>query len=103
MYFITLGFLVRKIFTFSINDVLLFKCPFPGRYLQEEKTSSDRENLQFIGSMNYNLLFIPVYLALNNMIILQMINEGEARLIRFNSDLTAKRGEETIQTGKTPT
>ena len=30
MYFITLHFLVRKIFTFYINDVLLFKCPFPG-------------------------------------------------------------------------
>ena len=30
VYFITLPFLVRKIFTFYINDVLLFKCPFPG-------------------------------------------------------------------------
>ena len=30
MYFITLPFLVRKIFTFYINHVLLFKCPFPG-------------------------------------------------------------------------
>jgi len=30
MYFITLQFLIRKIFTFYINDVLLFKCPFPG-------------------------------------------------------------------------
>jgi len=30
VYFITLAFLVRKIFTFYINDVLLFKCPFPG-------------------------------------------------------------------------
>ena len=30
MYFITLPFLVRKIFTFYINDVLLFKCPIPG-------------------------------------------------------------------------
>ena len=30
MYFITLPFLVRKIFTFYINDVLLFKCPVPG-------------------------------------------------------------------------
>jgi hypothetical protein len=30
MYFITLPVLVRKIFTFYINDVLLFKCPFPG-------------------------------------------------------------------------
>jgi len=30
VYFITLSFLVRKIFTFYINDVLLFKCPFPG-------------------------------------------------------------------------
>ena len=30
MYFITLLVLVRKIFTFYINDVLLFKCPFSG-------------------------------------------------------------------------
>jgi len=30
VYFITLPFLVRKIFTFYKNDVLLFKCPFPG-------------------------------------------------------------------------
>jgi hypothetical protein len=30
VYFISLPFLVRKIFTFYINDVLLFKCPFPG-------------------------------------------------------------------------
>ena len=30
VYFITLPFLVRKIFKFHINDVLLFKCPFPG-------------------------------------------------------------------------
>ena len=29
VYFITL-ILVRKIFTFYINDVPLFKCPFPG-------------------------------------------------------------------------
>ena len=29
VYFITLHFLVRKIFTFYINDVLLFKCPIP--------------------------------------------------------------------------
>ena len=29
VYFITLTFLVRKIFTFYINDVLLFKCQFP--------------------------------------------------------------------------
>jgi hypothetical protein len=29
VYFITL-FFVHKIFTFYINDVLLFKCPFPG-------------------------------------------------------------------------
>ena len=28
--FISLPFLVHKIFTFYINDVLLFKCPFPG-------------------------------------------------------------------------
>ena len=30
VYFITIPFLVRKIFTFYINDVLLFKYPFPG-------------------------------------------------------------------------
>ena len=30
VYFITLLVLVRKIFTFYINDVLLFKCPCPG-------------------------------------------------------------------------
>ena len=30
VYFISLPCLVRKIFTFYINDVLLFKCPFPG-------------------------------------------------------------------------
>ena len=30
VYFITLHFLVRKIFTFYINDLLLLKCPFPG-------------------------------------------------------------------------
>ena len=30
VYFITLPFLARKIFTFYINDVLLFKCQFPG-------------------------------------------------------------------------
>ena len=30
VYFITLPFLVRKILTFYINDVLPFKCPVPG-------------------------------------------------------------------------
>jgi hypothetical protein len=30
VYFITLPFLVRKIFTFYINGVLIFKYPFPG-------------------------------------------------------------------------
>jgi len=30
VYFITLPFLVRKIFTFYLNDVLLYKRPFPG-------------------------------------------------------------------------
>ena len=30
VYFITLYLLVRKIFTFYINDVLLFKCPVQG-------------------------------------------------------------------------
>ena len=29
VYFVTLPFMVLKIFTFYINDVLLFKCPFP--------------------------------------------------------------------------
>ena len=30
VYFIMLPCLVHKIFTFYINDLLLFKCPFPG-------------------------------------------------------------------------
>jgi len=30
VYFITLSFLISKIFTFYIIDVLLFKCPVPG-------------------------------------------------------------------------
>ena len=30
VYFITVPFLVLKILTFYINDVLLFKCPYPG-------------------------------------------------------------------------
>ena len=30
VYFITLIFLVSKIFTCYINDVLVFKCPIPG-------------------------------------------------------------------------
>ena len=30
MYFITLPFLVHKIFTLYINDVVLFKCSVPG-------------------------------------------------------------------------
>ena len=30
VYFIMFPFLVLKIFTFYINDVLLFKCPVPG-------------------------------------------------------------------------
>ena len=30
VYFITLPFLVRKIFSLYINDVLLFKCSIPG-------------------------------------------------------------------------
>ena len=34
VYFITLHFLVCKIFTFYINDVLLFKCPVPGPKVQ---------------------------------------------------------------------
>ena len=38
VYFITLTFLVRKIFTFYINDVLLFKCPFPGPKCLERGT-----------------------------------------------------------------
>jgi len=30
VYFITLPFLVRKIFTFRLNGVQLYKCPIPG-------------------------------------------------------------------------
>ena len=30
VYFITLPFLVRKTFTFYLNDMLLFKCPLTG-------------------------------------------------------------------------
>ena len=36
VYFITLPFLVYKIFAFYINDVLLFKCPFPGPKVNKE-------------------------------------------------------------------
>jgi len=34
VYFITLPFLVRKIFTFYVNDVLLFKCPSSAKGLK---------------------------------------------------------------------
>jgi len=30
VYFVTLPFLVRKILTFYLNDVVLFKCPVTG-------------------------------------------------------------------------
>ena len=30
VYFITLPYLVRKILTFYLNDVILFKCTIPG-------------------------------------------------------------------------
>ena len=43
MYFITLSFLVRKIFTFYINDVLLFKRPVPGPKGEREHYHSDNE------------------------------------------------------------
>ena len=39
MYFITLPFLVLKIFAFYINDMLLFKCPFPGPKGLSQSTS----------------------------------------------------------------
>ena len=46
MYFITLPLLVRKIFTFYINDVLLFKCPFPwAKELRDWKTQGSKANV----------------------------------------------------------
>ena len=41
VYFITLPFLVRKIFTFYINNVLQIKCPFPGPKGQFRSTQYD--------------------------------------------------------------
>jgi len=38
VYFITLPFLVRKIFTFYANDVLLFKCPVTGPNFKHMET-----------------------------------------------------------------
>ena len=40
VYFITLPVLVRKIFTFYINDVLLFKCPIAGPKVNALRTTS---------------------------------------------------------------
>jgi len=37
VYFITLTVLIRKIFTLYINDVLLFKCSFPGPKVKSVK------------------------------------------------------------------
>ena len=55
VYFITLTFLVRKIFTFYINDVLLYKCPFPGPKGSRWKLAS-REDEWFASHLGRNLL-----------------------------------------------
>ena len=36
VYFITVPFFVRKIFTFYMNDILLFKFPVPGQRINAE-------------------------------------------------------------------
>ena len=41
VYFITLPFLVRKIFAFYINDVLIFKCPIPGQRVKLLPSSAE--------------------------------------------------------------
>ena len=65
VYFITLPVLVRKTFTFYINDVLLFKCPVPGpsvviggvlalvwrRYRKTRKT----KNVELVSGQNFKL------------------------------------------------
>jgi hypothetical protein len=45
VYFITLRFLVRKIFTFYINDMLLFKCPFPGPKVLKDEMKEKKVSL----------------------------------------------------------
>ena len=65
VYFIMLHFLVRKIFTFHINDALLFKCPFP--------VSKGKRSKSWLSVLRYpnfyvqwilivSLIFILVYL-----------------------------------------
>jgi hypothetical protein len=47
-------------------------------------------------------MFIPVYLVLVNLIILETINEGETMLVDLNSAVMPTEIKETIQNGKTP-
>ena len=49
VYFILLPFLVHKIFTFYINDVLIFKCPFPGP--KDQLKSRLVESLRWFNSL----------------------------------------------------
>jgi len=59
--------LVRKIFTFYINDVLIFKCPFPGpKDLKELKKTGKRSVTDPVSSplcLEYATLYL-LYLAL---------------------------------------
>ena len=56
MYFITLPFLVHKIFKFYMNDVLLFQCPVPG------PKGYTKFCIHFFGSIHLNPSCVTVIL-----------------------------------------
>ena len=55
VHFITLPVLVRKIFTFYINDVLLFKCPVPGSKGSKLNMVTDGEESFIMRSVSFSI------------------------------------------------